>query len=194
MKRIYTNVRINWKSLREGEKLKVVSEKEVIDSKEALKCTLEQLYSKTDLEDIDDRKRTSNYYSWLNKKTTIIINEKNYVCDEKSNYIKRGSVVWIEFGFNIGNEFGGRHPAIVLRKTGNSIFVIPLSSKEPEEKKPYHVKIDKVYNFKNMVRWVNILKIQNVSLQRVDFDASIGNVKGKVLDSINDAIKISHIF
>lgn len=174
--------------------MKVVSEKEVIDNKEALKGTLEQLYSKTNLKDIDDRKRTSNYYDWLNKKTNIIINEKNYICDEKSKDIKRGSVVWIEFGFNIGNEFGGRHPAIVLRKTGNSIFVIPLSSQEPEERKNYHVKIEKVYNFKNMVRWVNVLKIQNVSLQRVDFDGSIGNVKGEVLNIINEAIKISHIF
>lgn len=174
--------------------MKFISEKEVIENKETLKCTLEQLYSKTNLKDIDDRKRTSNYYDWLNKKTNIIINEKDYICNEKSKDIKRGSVVWIEFGFNIGNEFGGRHPAIVLRKTGNSIFVIPLSSQEPEEKKNYHVKIEKVYNFKNMVRWVNVLKIQNVSLQRVDFDASIGNVKGEALNSINDAVKISHIF
>lgn len=174
--------------------MKVVSEKEVSENKEALKCTLEKLYSKTDLKDVDDRKRTSNYYDWLNKKTDIIINEKSFVCDEKARDIKRGSVVWIEFGFNIGNEFGGRHPAIVLRKTGNSIFVVPLSSQEPEEKKPYQVKIEKVYNFKNMARWANVLKIQNVSLQRVDFDASIGNVKGEVLNNINDAIKISHIF
>lgn len=174
--------------------MKVVSEQEISNNKEALKCTLEQLYSTTDLKDVEDRKRTSNYYDWLNKKTKIIINEKNYVCDEKSKNIKRGSVVWVEFGFNIGNEFGGRHPAIVLRKTGNSIFVVPLSSQEPDEKKTYHVKIEKVYNFKNIVRWVNVLKIQNVSLQRVDFNASIGNIKGNVLDGINDAIKISHIF
>lgn len=93
------------------------------------------MYSTTDLKDVEDRKRTSNYYDWLNKKNQIIINEKNYVCDEKSKNIKRGSVVWVEFDFNIGNEFGGRHPAIVLRKTDNSIFVVPLSSQEPDEKK-----------------------------------------------------------
>lgn len=174
--------------------MKVVSEKEVIRNKEVLKCTLEQLYSKTNLKDDDGRKRTNNYYEWLNKKTNIIISEKTYVCNEKEKDIKRGSAIWIEFGFNIGNEFGGKHPAIVLRKTGNSIFVVPLSSQEPEKKKSYHVKIEKVYNFKNMVRWANVLRIQNVSLQRVDFNASIGNVKGGILDSINDAINNSHIF
>lgn len=30
--------------------------------------------------------------------------------------LKRGNVVWIDFGFNIGNEFGGMHPAIILKK------------------------------------------------------------------------------
>ncbi len=53
----------------------------------------------------------------------------------------RGAVVWIEFGFNIGNEFGGRHPAIIMRKTG-----------------------------------------------------SIGNVKGEVLNEINNTLKKCHIF
>ncbi len=28
--------------------------------------------------------------------------------------LKRGNVVWIDFGFNIGNEFGGMHPAVIL--------------------------------------------------------------------------------
>mgnify|MGYP000974183271 CR=1 FL=1 len=174
--------------------MKSISENDIIESKEKLIQSLEQLYTNTNLEDSDDRKRSNNYYDWLNKKTNIIISEKTYICDEKLKDIKRGSVVWVEFGFNIGNEFGGKHPAIVLRKTGNSLFVVPLSSQKPEEKKPYHVKIEKVYNFKDMERWVNVLKIQNVSVHRVDFNASIGNVKGKVLDNINEAIKISHIF
>jgi uncharacterized protein YifN (PemK superfamily) len=174
--------------------LKFVNEQDVLAHKEALKSTLEDLYSKTNLKDVEERKRTTNYYEWLNKKTKIIINEKDYIYDEKAKNIKRGSVVWVEFGFNIGNEFGGRHPAIVLRKTGNSIFVLPLSSQKPEDIKPYHVKIEKVYNFKNIVRWANVLKIQNVSLLRVDFSASIGNIKGEILDEINKAIEKSHIF
>ena len=45
-----------------------------------------------------------------------------------------------------------------------------------------------------MERWTNVLRLQNVSIQRIDMTASIGNVKGTVLDAINDALKISHIF
>ncbi|MBQ7902084.1 MAG: hypothetical protein IJ365_09015 [Clostridia bacterium] len=59
---------------------------------------------------------------------------------------------------------------------------------------PYHIKIEKVYGFKNLIRWTNVLRVQNVSLQRVDTSASIGNIKGEVLDRINDAIKATHIF
>jgi len=121
------------------------------------------------------------------------MDEPFFVCDKEDRLV-RGAVVWIEFGFNIGNEFGGRHPAIILRKTGSSIFVVPLSSQEPDDKKDYHVKIEKVYGFRNMVRWTNVLKLQNVSIQRVDTSASIGNVKGYVLNDINNALKKCHIF
>ena len=51
------------------------------------------------------------------------------------NDLKRGNVVWIDFGFNIGNEFGGMHPAIILKNFDNEIFVLPISSKKPKEYK-----------------------------------------------------------
>lgn len=156
---------------------------------------LDDLLGTTDMESTDDRKRTSNYYEWSATKTQMVIDEKSFTYKNQFfSKVKRGSVVWVEFGFNIGAEFGGRHPAIVLRRTGSSIFVVPLSSQEPDEIKKHHVKIDKVYGFKSMTRWVNVLKIQNVSLQRVDQNRSLGNVKGKVMDDINDAIKQTHIF
>jgi len=44
---------------------------------------------------------------------------------------RRGCVVWVEFGYNIGVEFGGRHPAIILRNNRDSLLVAPLSSQVP---------------------------------------------------------------
>ncbi len=173
--------------------MKNITKEELKKSKESANTQIDNLYSSTNLEDSEGRKRTNNYFQWISTKTQYVIDEPTYVCD-KEDKLGRGSVVWIEFGFNIGNEFGGRHPAIILRKTGSSIFVVPLSSQEPHIKKDYHVKIEKVYGFKNMVRWTNVLKLQNVSIQRVDTAASIGNVKGHVLNDINDALKKCHIF
>lgn len=46
---------------------------------------------------------------------------------------KRGNVIWLDFGFNIGNEFGGMHPAVILKNFDNDLFVVPISSKKPPE-------------------------------------------------------------
>lgn len=175
--------------------MKKVEKEEVYVSLKQATCQIQKFIEKTNMDDNDDRKRTKNYYDWINKKTQIISEEKHFnPNDEKYNNIKRGSVIWVEFGFNVGAEFGGKHPAIVLRRTGSSIFVLPLSSQRPNKIKPYHVKVEKVYGFKNLIRWTNVLKLKNISLQRVDIDASIGNVKGDVLNEINEAIKQTHIF
>ena len=173
--------------------MKIISRQDLNKSKETLQSIVDKMYLSTDMERDDARKRTHNYFQWLSTKTQYVMDEPSFVCDKEKELV-RGAVVWIEFGFNIGNEFGGRHPAIILRKTGSSIFVVPLSSQEPDEKKDYHVKIEKVYGFKNMVRWTNVLKLQNVSIQRVDTTASIGNVKGYVLNDINNALTKCHIF
>lgn len=173
--------------------MKIISQEELEKSKENLQCQIDKLYAETNKENDEERKRTHNYLQWLATKTKYVIDEPSFVCDREDELV-RGAVVWIEFGFNIGNEFGGRHPAIILRKTGSSLFVVPLSSQEPNEKKDYHIRVEKVYGFKNMVRWTNVLKLQNVSIQRVDTTASIGNVKGFVLNEINDALKKCHIF
>lgn len=173
--------------------MKIISQEELEKSKETLDAQIDKLYSSTNKESDDERKRTNNYLQWISTKTQYVMDEPSFVCDKEDKLV-RGAVVWIEFGFNVGDEFGGRHPAVILRKTPTSVFVVPLSSQEPSLKKDYHVKVEKVYGFKNMVRWTNVLTLQNVSIQRVDTNASIGNVKGKVLNDINAALKKCHIF
>ena len=166
--------------------MKKIEQEDVLASQKQVTSQFQKLINSTTMEDEEDRKRTANYCDWISKKTEMIIAESTFNHhDPIYDGIKRGSVVWVEFGFNIGAEFGGK---------GSSIFVLPLSSQQPSQIKPYHVKIDKVYGFKNLTRWTNVLKLINVSLQRVDITASIGNVKGTVLDDINEAIKNTHVF
>lgn len=156
---------------------------------EDLNKTILTFIASTNVKDADDKKRSLNYLNWLNVKTNIIQQERTVTIPPQIDAsIKRGSVVWVEFGFNIGKEFGGRHPALILRRTEDSVFVIPLSSKTPKTIKDYHIKIDKVYNFTNIERWCNVLKIQNISILRIDTNATIGNVKGAVLDNISKAL------
>jgi len=64
-----------------------------------------------------------------------------------------------------GKEFGGKHPALILKNTGDSLIVVPLSSQSPASIKPYHV----------------------------NFFSPYGSVKGHVLNDIKNAIEVAGI-
>lgn len=126
---------------------------------------------------------------------------------------KRGNVIWIDFGFNIGNEFGGMHPAVILKNFDNDLFVVPISSKKP----PEYIKIeqdlkDKIINetesqkrkdaiteiielskingFRNMLRWARITRMQKISMLRVNFSGTIGTLNGSDMDIIAEKIAL----
>ena len=151
------------------------------------------------------------------KKNNYIFNNTNISKEDtmlltKKVLLKRGNVVWIDFGFNIGNEFGGMHPAIILKNFDNEIFVLPISSKKPKEFKKLEqdylnkkitleecvrkkgqiteiVQIDNIYRFKDMIRWANITRMKKVSILRLNFNGTIGKVDGKYLSTINEKIR-----
>ena len=130
----------------------------------------------------------SIFLKWLKTKTEIVDNEGNFSIPEGKE-LKRGTVVWIDFGFNIGDEFGGKHPAIIIRVSGAKVFVVPLSSQTPKNKeKKQYVKVDRVFEFPYKTRWVNVLNLIGVSVQRIDFDSKFGRVNGRILDKISNAI------
>ena len=126
---------------------------------------------------------------------------------------KRGNVIWIDFGFNIGNEFGGMHPAVILKNFDNDLFVVPISSKKPTE----YIKIEqdlknnkiteeecqkrknditeiielsKINGFRNMLRWARITRMKKISMLRVNFYGTIGTLDGVDMDSIAKKISI----
>ena len=106
--------------------------------------------------------------------------------EKSKEYIVRGDVVWVEFGFNIGEEFSGRHPAVVLKNGGKTLLVLPIISKQPTNKQlasNIYVELGKIYNFKMMKRWVNIFNINPISIERIDFTKKRGNIKGVDLDN-----------
>lgn len=148
-------------------------------------------------------------YKWLRPEKQVVVSK--YYCYDKETdkyiiSVKKGSVpnedieiivrslvlirkavVWVDFGYNIGTEFGGRHPAIILKNLKDSLIVIPLSSQEPKTM-DYSVKIDKVYGYPLIPRWANVTRITQVSLSRVHFK-KIGDVKPYVLKQISEKMK-----
>ena len=148
-------------------------------------------YLYQDKKDIVDK-----YYKKDDKTGEFIINanKKNIPINEAETLIhnlvlKRGNVVWVNFGYNIGVEFGGRHPAIILRNNKESLFVAPLSSQTPKDM-DINVFIDYVYGCEKMDRYVNVLRLCHVSIIRVDLLSKTGSVKGTILDEIINKAKI----
>lgn len=126
---------------------------------------------------------------------------------------KRGNVIWIDFGFNIGNEFGGMHPAVILKNFDNDLFVVPISSKKPmefikleqdlqneiiskdkfEEQKndiTEIIELTKINGFRNMLRWARITRMKKISILRVNFSGSIGTLDGTDMDNIAEKISL----
>ncbi|MDE7097906.1 MAG: type II toxin-antitoxin system PemK/MazF family toxin, partial [Ruminococcus sp.] len=138
--------------------------------------------------DEPERKR----YVLNTKKSAVSEEDKNIIIH--SCILKKGMVVWVEFGYNIGCEFGGKHPALILKNCKDSVIVVPISSKAPTEStEKFNVQIDRVYNFPQKSRWTNILRIQPVSIQRIDFLNRFGSVSNSVLKDISDKISTNGI-
>lgn len=136
-----------------------------------------------------------DYFNWIKMKTEMISKEKDFKVPEGME-IRRGDVFWVNFGYNIDEEFGGKHPAIVLRVGGRTAIVIPLSTKEPSQSQMdsgIYVEIKRVYEFENLRRWVNVLNAMPISIQRFEF-AKKGNVKGWELDNISIAMENSKLW
>ena len=124
---------------------------------------------------------------------------------------KRGNVIWIVFGFNIGNEFGGMHPAVILKNFDKDLFVVPISSKKPTEyvriekdledgkinteeckkqkdKITEIIELEKINGFRKMLRWARITRMKKISILRVNFFGTIGTLDGKDMNNISDKI------
>lgn len=133
--------------------------------------------------------KTTNKYIIAVKKS--IVPEPDIELIMRSLVLVRKAVVWVDFGYNIGTEFGGRHPAIILKNLKDSLIVIPLSSQMPKSM-IYNVIVDKVYGFPEMPRWANITRMTQVSLSRVHFE-KFGDVKPAILKEIREKMVLCGI-
>lgn len=101
----------------------------------------------------------------------------------------RGNVVWIEFGFNVGCEFGGKHPAVILKNLGEALIVVPLSSGKPSSSRRYEIEIDLVYGLPKRDRYVNITRLTPVSVYRIDLTSPVGSIPSAKMKQIFEVLK-----
>lgn len=143
---------------------------------------------KKDAVDRHYKKDTNNGYFVINaNKKNVPINDVETIIH--SLVLRRGNVVWVNFGFNVGHEFGGKHPALILKNTKDTLIVLPLSSQTPKNPDA-NVKIDNVYGLPLKTRWGNILRITPISIIRIDFLSPVGSVKNEILNDVSAKINL----
>lgn len=144
--------------------------------------------------------------NWMKDYVTIKKNSFSFNDDHIPN-LHRGDVVLVKFGQNIGNEFSGKHPGIVLRDCNQGIdqvMVLPITSKKPKKYNPavksIYIEIPKIpglTGYKNIEdpnhpdtgkHWANILSIKNISKQRIIYPPEVVKVDGRILDIISATI------
>lgn len=78
-----------------------------------------------------ENKRSEKIAQWVENWTKYLNTEKKFN-SRSIKALKRGSIVYADFGFNVGMEYGGLHYAIVLNKKDSRLNhllqVLPLTS------------------------------------------------------------------
>lgn len=142
----------------------------------------------TSTTDLDRLRKIDKYLSWLKIKTTKIKEEPGF--ESKLPDLVRGNVVHVNLGFNIGNEFGGEHYAIVLRncpQRADRVLILPITSQEPKRMLSIYVSLGTTRGIRGK-HWANILNVKNVSKQRINALVPGAAVSGPVLNRISTKI------
>ena len=104
---------------------------------------------------------------WLEKESKLLLRELKNPRKFFNTY-KRGTIVRVDFGVNIGCEFSQVHYAIVLNKKDNrlseTISVMPLTSKDKGSN----------LNIGNVI-FDNAMKTINIQLEKVEAEKEIQN-------------------
>lgn len=139
----------------------------------------------------DKEDKPRKIISWIKNWINYLTIEHN---TDKYRKFKRGSVVYVNFGYNIGNELGGEHYAVVIdnhdQPYSSLLTIIPMTSlKENETINDFKINIGS--ELKNKVSNQLLLEISKLK-------AIINNQNNKQYDRIysklNNLIKIKKRF
>lgn len=166
---------------------KIVNENERFRSQlgKLMKIRGERMSTITDLQ--DEVKRHKLFVNWIEIMVGFFKKESS---PRPLFDYRRGQVIWVDFGFNVGYEFGGDHPAIVLIDTppnNQKVLVLPLTSKPPKKPFAHHVHVGKLHGLKPD-HWATVYEIRSVDKLRTRMDAHASPVSGAMLDRISNTI------
>lgn len=111
--------------------------------------------------------------NWLEKQSTIFKNEANKKKNNKPNF-RRGEIIKVDFGINVGSELSNTHFAIVLNSDDNNnvdnVTVLPLTSKNGYALITQITTISKNKIFKDEIRcYCNKETMELINKEIIDF-------------------------
>lgn len=137
--------------------------------------------------DKEEFKQSNNLSKWIKKFSKYHNVEKMYHENSLSKY-KRGEIVQLDFGYNIGNEFGGLHFAIILNKKDNNkngvLTVVPLTSKKRDYK--YNISLKNEVYEKITENLNNLEKDINEYVSKIKLDKNLNELLVKEIEKFAD--------
>ena len=150
------------------------------DDEKYIEKTIEKIKNIIKLSSSSLNKKFDYYKYWKLKESKLLLRELNRPRKYYEKY-KRGTIIKVDFGVNIGSEFSQVHYAIVLNKNdnrmSNTLSVIPLTSKEKNNN--YNIGNVIFDNFisstknilkRNNEKFNNMLNIKEIELLKKDLD------------------------
>ena len=167
-------------------------------SKKKINTTLKNIENKLNNIDIEV---AEEYIEWIDKKTTYLkqsLDRSGY--GPQPDDLKRGDIVWVEFGINVGTELSDHqtkgHYAIVWAVDLGNVIVIPLSSRPaPGSCLTYDVGVieglvDEGVNYRS---YLKLDAIRSVSKRRIGrMPGKYGGkvtIDEKLLNTVQDIIR-----
>ena len=167
-------------------------------SKKKINTTLKNIGNKLNNIDIEV---AEEYIEWIDKKTTYLkqsLDRSGY--GPQPDDLKRGDIVWVEFGINVGTELSDHqtkgHYAIVWAVDLGNVIVIPLSSRPaPGSCLTYDVGVieglvDEGVNYRS---YLKLDAIRSVSKRRIGrMPGKCGGkvtIDEKLLNTVQDIIR-----
>ncbi len=131
-------------------------------------------------------KRLNNIVVWLKQWLEYIKFEKHFNPSKLKRYLY-GEIIYVNLGFNVGQEFGGPHYALVLNKNDNInkgiLTIVPLSSLKDKNKNKLGDRLYLGDEIKksisdNLTKSIDVLKNKIINLIKTN---NIANIDHEVL-------------
>ncbi|WPX08133.1 type II toxin-antitoxin system PemK/MazF family toxin [Anaerocellum danielii] len=135
------------------------------------------------------------YIEWLINKTNLFLKSRNFKKGEdykKFGIFKRGDIVLVNFGYNVGTEKNKIRWAVVIDvnnlPTFGTLTVVPLTTKQGRTvNHPTCVFVGHIPPLPSNKTYVDIGNIRSVSKLRIL--RTVGKVNDEVLNAIDEKLK-----